>query len=193
MATYNNTKKTYYTIARGKFKRYEGDGQIAEFTGIDGILQDIVERKRAINGEEKVFTDFHFVDGTDNFVVSCEKFGANSNTIVRCLANIKDFSHKILLEVWQTTKNDKTYTNISVKQDGQRIQWCDIPPVETFQIETGETVKSTKKREAFLAQIIADVKARLAGSDTQVPAEMDPEPQEDGKNEDIPPYIPREY
>ena len=190
MATYNNTKKVYYTITRGKFNRREEDGSISEFTGIDGFLQNITERKREIEGVEHTFADFHFVDGDENFVVSCEKFGSNFNTIVRCLSNVKDFGRKIKFEVWQTAKDGKTYTNIAVKQGEERIPWCDIPAIETYTIETGETVKSAKKREGFLDKLVGEIRAKLSGaSQANSPASVsDPEPQEDGP--EIPSYEP---
>lgn len=203
MATYNTPKKTYYTIAHGKLKRYEGEGQVSEFTGIDGFFKGITERSREINGETKMFTDFNFVDGQDNFCVSCEKLGSNSTTIVRCLANIVDFSKKILIETWQTEKAGKTYTNVSVKQDGVRVGWVDIPAVESFQIATGEMVKSSKKRDDYIVALMKQINERVNGGARQEQgaqaAEVDPEPQEDMPvapgygpipPEMFPPYVP---
>ncbi len=161
MATYNTVKKNYYKIANGKLQRYDGEGVVSEFTGIDGYLKDITRRNHTYNGEDRVFTDFQFVDGDEHFVVTCDLFGSVSNTIVRCLSNVKDFSKKILIEVYQIDKDGKKYTNVSVKQDGQRVPWCDIPPVESYQIPSGETVKSTKKREDFILGLIDDVRKKL--------------------------------
>lgn len=182
MGAYNNVKKTYYMISKGKFWCYDGEGNKLEFDAIDGFLQNIVERKKEMQGVEKTLTDFHFVDGPDNFVVSCEKFNSNSNTIIRCLSNVQDFGKKILLETWQTKKDDKTYTNIAVKQDGQRVPWCEIPEIETFKIPSGETVKSTKKREDFIDGLIKGINARLAQRTSVAAGEVgpEPEPQEDG-------------
>lgn len=181
MATYNNTKKTYYTIAFGKLKRYEGDGVTSEFTGIDGIFTGITQRSREINGEKKSFVDFNFVDGGEIFCVSCEKFSNNGNSIISCLANITDFSKKILIETWQTNKDGRSYTNVSVKQDGQRISWMELPKPESYTIATGETVKSTKKRDAFVEELILKINAAVNGeAPAEKAKEQAPEPQYDG-------------
>lgn len=188
MATYNRTKKVYYTIAYGKLKRYEGEGKSSEFTGIDGIFTGITLREREINGEKKVFTDFNFVDGNENFCISCEKFGSNGTTIIRCLVNVKDFSKKILVETWQTEKKGKTYTNVSLSQDGKRVSWVDIPEVETFQIATGETVKSTKKRDGYIESLIDSINAAVHGEGGPAASvrEPDPDPAEDAPQQQAP-------
>lgn len=204
MATYNTPRKTYYTIASGKLKRYEGEGLVSEFTGIDGFFKGITERSHKINGETKIFTDFNFVDGQDNFCVSCEKFSNNSMTLVRCIANIVDFSKKILIETWQTVgKDGKTHTNVSVKQGGVRVGWVDVPAVESFQIATGEMVKSAKKRDDYIMALMRQINERVHGGIRQEQgaqaAEVDPEPQEDMPvapgygpipPEMFPPYVP---
>lgn len=199
MATYNNTKKTYYTIAFGKLKRYEGDGVSSEFTGIDGIFTGITQRSRDINGEKKTFIDFNFVDGGEVFCVSCEKFSNNGNAIISCLANITDFSKKVLIETWQTNKDGRSYTNVSVKQDGQRVSWLELPKPESFTIQTGETVKSTKKRDAFVEELILKVNAAVnGGAPAEKAPERGPEPQYDGpigpQGEHAgEPFLPPEY
>lgn len=154
MATYVKTKKTYYTIAYGNIRRYESDGTTSEFSGIDGVFRGVTERTREVSGEKKLFVDFNFVDGNDNFCISCEKFSGTCNSLARTLVNIPDFSKKVLIETWSREDNGRTYTNVSVKQDGNRISWVDIPAIETFQIQTGETVKSTKKRDDYIESLL---------------------------------------
>lgn len=200
MATYNNVKKTYYTLAYGKLKRFEGNGVTSEFDGVDGIVTGITERMRAVNGEDKTFIDVNFKDGQEVFCISCEKYNNNGNTILRCLANVTDFTKKILVEAWQTEKNGRSYTNISVKQDGQRVHWVDIPEIESFQLPTGEVVKSPKKRNEFIDNLIVEINARIHGNSVapSQPAAEDPAPEEDMPGGDIPPYggyapAPTEY
>lgn len=178
MATYNNenSRPVYYTIVRGKICRREPNGEISEFTGIDGVFLGIHLRTKVIEGVEKTFTDFKFKDEGENFVISCELFSSTSNTIVRCLANVTDFSKKILFEVWQNEKDGHTYTNISVKQDGKKIPWIEVPPIEQITVPSGETFKSYKKREDFIAKQIEKINGVIAGEPS--PADC-PEPQLD--------------
>lgn len=188
MATYNRTKKVYYTIAYGKLKRYEGEGKSSEFTGIDGIFTGITQREHEISGEKKVFTDFNFVDGNENFCISCEKFGSSCITIIRSLVNVKDFSQKILIETWMKG----VYTNVSLSQNGQGIKWVNIPEVETYQLPTGETVKSLKKRDAYIESLIEKINAAVHGEGSPAASvrEPDPEPAEDAPQPQAPEAAP---
>ena len=163
MATYNNTQKPkFYSIAYGKIRIGKGDN-LEEFTGIDGFLKDIVIRKATMNGEEKTMTEFRFVDEGEPFCISCELYGSYSNTILKSLANIQDFSQKILIETYLSKKEnvDNPLTNISVTQNGEQVRWIEIPSVEKFTLDTGEIVKSTKKRDAFIDSVISDLQMRL--------------------------------
>lgn len=167
MATYNNTQKPkYYSIAYGKIRSGKGEN-LEEYTGIDGFLKEIVIRKAIMNGEEKTMTEFRFVDEGEPFSISCELYGSYSNTILRSLANIQDFSQKILIETYLSKKEnvENPLTNISVKQNGEQVRWVEIPSVEKFTLDTGEIVKSTKKRDAFIDSVISDLQMRLKSSE----------------------------
>lgn len=170
MATYNNTKKTYYSISDGKLKRYEGDGKISEFDAIDGIFQGISQRTREINGEMMNFVDFNFTDEGERFCVSCVKFSSPCNTIVSCLVNVKDFASKILISVW---KKD-AYTNVSVSQNDQKVPWVDLPKKESFTLPSGEIATSFKKRNDFIEKTIADINAAVQGTSSGQPAAAAP-------------------
>ena len=206
MATYTHTKKSYYTLAYGKLKHFEKDGGTSEYDGIDGIFTGVTERTREVNGEKKVFIDINFRDGNEDFCISCEKYNNNGNTILRCLKNA-NLSVKVLIETWQTEKNGRSYTNISVKQEGKRVPWIDIPEIETFDLPTGERAKSPKKRNAFIDNLIAELNAAVNGGVASHPAPtvVDPEPEEDvpgpgaasyggyiPAEENYPTYIPNE-
>jgi len=164
MATYNNSRKTYYVIRNGKIVRYEGNGVNSEFDAIDGIFKGISEREKEINGEKVKFIDFNFVDGEENFSVSCQKNSGPCMNILRCLINVEDFSQKVMIEVWATAKDGKNFTNTSVKQNGQRIPWVDIPKPMEYKLPTGEIVKSYKERDDFLQDIVNKLNAMVGAA-----------------------------
>lgn len=190
MGAYNRTKRTYYTIGYGKFRHKETNGEIQEYDVIDGILDGIQVRKHEISsGEEKTFVDFQFKDGDEIFIISCEKYGTNCNTILRCLPNIPDFKQKIVLEAWQGEgKDGKTHTNLTIRQNEDKIQWVEIPEKEKFRLPNGEVVLSSKAREAYLDGIIKQINERLSGKSGNADAPGAEEyPGEEGA-----PYIPNE-
>lgn len=184
MATYNNTRnKKIYFIYDGKIHTGKGDAA-EEFTGIDGVLKDIALVKVKVKGEERMFTEFQFEDAGEPFSVSCELHSWICISIVRRLVNVKDFSKKILIETWLAEKMvdnvPRTFTNLSIIQDEQRVEWVEIPEVEKFRLDTGEMGKSTKKRDDFIDSLIKDIQARLKPNAVRHEAPSGPAPIDDG-------------
>ena len=181
MATYNNTRnRKFYFISNGKIRTGKGDN-MEEFTGIDGVLKDLVLVKVKVNGEERMFTEFRFEDAGEQFSISCELYSGICISLVRRLVNVKDFSKKILIETWQkTTEDNRTFTNLSIMQDEQRIEWVQLPEIEKFQLPTGEMGKSTKKRDEFIDSLIAGLQSRLKPNAVHRESPSGPEPIDEG-------------
>lgn len=164
MGAYNSIKRTYYTIANGMINHRDKEGNVTSFTGIDGVLKDIVLRRGKVNGTEKMFTDFVLEDAGEQLIVSAGLHDGVSNSILSCLANIDDFVGKLSLETWSRTADDgRTFTNITVKMNGERVKWIALPGKEDYQLPTGEKVKSTKTRDDFVDKLIAQIQAKLRG------------------------------
>ena len=185
MGTYKAVKRTFFTVAHGEFVHRNKEGNVVDtFTGIDGVLVGLRVRNNRTEPDRK-YTDFELEDGGEHFVISAGLYDSVSTTILRCLAGVEDFSKKILFEVREVVgKDGKTHNNISLKQAGERLQWCDIPDVEEFDLPTGERVKSTKKREDFINEVISKIQARLGGNAAQdegASADVDDMPEGDYK------------
>lgn len=164
MGAYNSIKKTYYTIGNGTINHRDKEGNVTSFTGIDGVLKNIILRKGKVNGTEKMFTDFVLEDAGEQLIVSAGLHDGVSNSIISCLVNIEDFSGKLSLETWlKTAENGRTYTNITVKMNGERVKWVKLPEKENYDLPTGEKVDSTKKRDDFVDQLIEQLQAKLRG------------------------------
>ena len=111
-----------------------------------------------------MFTDFVLEDAGEQLIVSAGLHDGVSNSIISCLVNIEDFSGKLSLETWlKTAENGRTYTNITVKMNGERVKWIKLPEKENYDLPTGEKVDSTKKRDDFVDKLIAQLQAKLHG------------------------------
>lgn len=168
MGAINNQRKEFYTIGYGKLNKGRGETR-QSFDTVYGNLTGISFRNANINGEEIPVIDFNFRDGDELFCISERKYSGNCNQIVRTLVNIPDFNAgQVYVSAWQKTgKDGRTYTNISVrfKKNGEhdftKIEWADLPDIETVKGPNGEVFKSTVKRDKAVDDLINNIMGRL--------------------------------
>lgn len=179
----NSTQKTFFSIANGKIRHRDKDGNIQTYDTIEGYLTRIGRRQRDLGGHPTNVIDLEIVDGADNYCVSIIADSGVARSIICSLYGIADFKGKTVKIVTRLkVVNGKEYTNVYVYSGGDQAKWAiKLPEPESFKLPTGETHVSYKKREDVLSQCIDDINARISGDS---PAEADEDLPDDGYGPD---------
>lgn len=151
----NNT--IHMDIRQGQFCQWLGkDRPSPEYDYVQGHLTGITFRKCESASGETIFMDLHFVNGKSRFEVSALASSSISAELVARLANIRDFSSTIRIDVWLKD----SFTNCSVRENGQKVPYRVLPKVERRQ-EGFKTILDTVERDTAVQVIVDEINTRL--------------------------------
>lgn len=161
----NSTQKIFFSIANGKIRHRDKDGNIQSYDTIEGFLVGVGRRQRDIGGRPTNVIDLEIVDGAENYCVSIIADSGVARSILCSLYGITDFkTRKVKIVTRLKVVNGKEYTNVYVYSGGEQAKWAiKLPEPESFKLPTGETHISYKKRDDVLSKCIDDINARING------------------------------
>lgn len=176
MAFFTQNRSQIISVAYGQVRRHLGNGNLEIVgDGFEGVLVNIEKREVQIKGNPTSKIFFTFRDGHEEFRLSTILFDGLCNEIARTLPNVPDLSKKLTFKFrMREADNKKTYTNVTIEQDGKRIPWSDMPQPEKFE-RGNEVYTSFEKRKDFVLKALLSVQEKLKAinPDEQEPADAD--------------------
>lgn len=148
--------RIYLGITGGKIRRRTKDGNEEFYKAVEGKFKGVSVRESEFNGAPVTYYDFHLTDGNDELIVSVNRASSVARGIVLNLASAKSFAGSIIrIEPWAKENNGKTFTNISVYQNGEKLSWVtsELPEVPTVTVGSA-IVKDDSKLTAFVQQLV---------------------------------------
>ena len=145
-------------IRKGKFAQWMGQDQpVREYDYIQGNLAGISLRKRETANGEMTYMDLHFRNGDIRFDVSAIASSSVAAELVARLANIRDLKSMVRIDVWAKDR----YTNSSVYENGEKLQFRMLPKVEKKQRGFSASF-DTSERDTAVMGMIDELSGRIA-------------------------------
>lgn len=167
---YENEAMKRFRISKGKFVTGR-EPAMESYDFIGGKLWDI--RRRTVenrNGEDGrndalVVYDLYFEDKDDKFILSLFQTNGSTRDILRILYKVNKFEDTMIrINVWQAenkSKPDSPYTNASVRVNGQKIDWAELPKPNRVTLSDGRIVNDYSNVYEILDRYVNTISGRL--------------------------------
>ncbi len=159
--------RTYLQIADGHIVLKQKDQEPKFFPGVVGIVTKVAKREANVNGTPMAFLDITLKSGEEEAVLSTGFDNGVARSLIYSLANVKDFSKPVQINVWARENAGKTYTNVALRQNGEKVGWA----VEPDQVPKGRPVTFNGQqamdytdRLRFVENLFQEVVAKLGGN-----------------------------
>lgn len=155
------TNKIFLHINRdGKIERRLADGTVQAYDAVEGRLTAIYRIPRDFNGERRMYWGFDLEDGEETYTLTLNENASMLGSVARSLSFDID---SIDIVKFVPYKNGR-FTNISVYNNGTRLNWRDIqlPAPRDVMMSDGSIVKDYSERKLIYAQLLQVVQQELS-------------------------------
>ena len=152
-------KRIYLNIAEGKVVKRTDRGT-EKYDFVEGDLEKIYSREREFRGEK---VPYWYLDLRDSKTGDLYTLGINASSgvwrgIIFCLGS-EDFNPLLPLKISPYVSGE--YSRVSVYSGDTRLDWVSgIPQVEEVEVG-GQKVRSVRRREEFISDLVRKVNERL--------------------------------